>query len=517
MHPSRPRLGQLLVDARIIAPEQLSAMLALQKSDGRRLGTLMVEAGLLNETQLTQILSQQLNAPWVSLYHIDFSRQLLNLVPRDVAEKYCLVPIYVRHVRGQGDTLYVAMDDPTNEEALRACSASSNLPARAMIAPPSDIRSAIGVYYGARGGARREAAARPEPGVPPPTERVEVPRTEAAQPPREAGGQQARAAVPGGITAPPSSAPLVVVEGGGLSELGDGDEVQDEAGDAGFEPGPPIGFQHVQAAPPTARAAGAPPSPTAASQPRTAIPAPASLGAPPPRPSAPAPQVAAPAPPRPSAPQTDAALSPGSAPPLSSPLATSAGSAASGASGPTEQGRGVDAVRASVPRPPPPAPMNNAAALLAAVEGSTPPPAGVEDGGDNPAEIPEMLPEVTRLEHRRPARRSARPGAKMINLTLLDGTTIALPAKGGRAARLEAHSPGSAQASSEEGAPSSDETQLTARDLVAALRAVTHGADASDILGNNARWEALFSALLSLLLKKHLIADWEFIEEFKKI
>jgi hypothetical protein len=161
--------------------------------------------------------------------------------------------------------------------------------------------------------------------------------------------------------------------------------------------------------------------------------------------------------------------------------------------------------------------MNNAAALLAAVEGSTPPPAGVEDGGDNPAEIPEMLPEVTRLEHRRPARRSARPGAKMINLTLLDGTTIALPAKGGRAARLEAHSPGSAQASSEEGAPSSDETQLTARDLVAALRAVTHGADASDILGNNARWEALFSALLSLLLKKHLIADWEFIEEFKKI
>ena len=58
---------------------------------------------------------------------------------------------------------------------------------------------------------------------------------------------------------------------------------------------------------------------------------------------------------------------------------------------------------------------------------------------------------------------------------------------------------------------------LTARDLVAALRAVSHGADASEILGENVRWEALFSALLSLMLKKRMIADWEFVEEYKKV
>ena len=28
--------------------------------------------------------------------------------------------------------------------------------------------------------------------------------------------------------------------------------------------------------------------------------------------------------------------------------------------------------------------------------------------------------------------------------------------------------------------------------------------------------EAVFAALLSLLLKKHLIADWEFVDELKK-
>jgi hypothetical protein len=30
------------------------------------------------------------------------------------------------------------------------------------------------------------------------------------------------------------------------------------------------------------------------------------------------------------------------------------------------------------------------------------------------------------------------------------------------------------------------------------------------------RWERLVAALLSVLLKKHLISDWEFVEELTK-
>src|ERR1700742_1954265 len=157
MPTPRLRLGQLLVDARLISATALDEVLAAQRLDGRRLGTLLVERGLVNETQLTQILSHQLSVPWVSLLHIEFSRQLLNLVPREVADRYCLVPIYVRHVRNQGETLYVAMDDPSNEEGLKACRDHSGLPVRSMIAPPADIRSAIRVYYGVD-----TAAARPE-------------------------------------------------------------------------------------------------------------------------------------------------------------------------------------------------------------------------------------------------------------------------------------------------------------------------------------------------------------------
>jgi type IV pilus assembly protein PilB len=136
-----------LVEARILAPDQLEAVLALQRTDGRKLGQLLVESGLVSETSLTQILSQQLSVPWVSLYHIDFSRELLAQVPRELADRYGLIPIYVRAVRGQGDTLYVAMEDPMNEDALRECAACSGLPTRPMIAAPTEIRRAIRVYY----------------------------------------------------------------------------------------------------------------------------------------------------------------------------------------------------------------------------------------------------------------------------------------------------------------------------------------------------------------------------------
>src|SRR4051812_25343027 len=149
MVTARVRLGELLVEAHIITRQQLEEALLLQKKDGRRIGTLLVDAGLVSETQVTQILSQQLSVPWVSLYHIDFSRQLLNLVSQDLAERYCLVPIFVRKVRGLGQTLYVAMDDPSDEKAHAEVSQFSGLPVRAMIAPPTDIRSALRAYYGA--------------------------------------------------------------------------------------------------------------------------------------------------------------------------------------------------------------------------------------------------------------------------------------------------------------------------------------------------------------------------------
>jgi type IV pilus assembly protein PilB len=354
MATARVRLGELLVDAQIITREQLEDVLSLQKRDGRRIGTLLVEAGLVSETQVTQILSQQLSVPWVSLYHIEFSRQLLNLVSQELAERYCLVPIFVRKVRGLGQTLYVAMDDPSDERAHAELAQFSGLPVRAMIAPPTDIRSALRAYYGAGKDSSSLSEAVAE---------VDAERASAER-------QSRRSSKP--APAPAEPAPAVVSSEGLAASA-----VRDVA---------------VAAAP-------------------------------------------------------------------AAPVITNG--------------------------------VNRATAH---------PPVETE-----PLEGPDSSPTIEAHEIPMPRRGKKQ---RMVTLTLLDGTRVNLPAKSAavKKKRLPSDPPVSERAG--EG--------LTARDLIAALRAVSHGADATEILGENVRWEALFSALLSLMLKKQLIADWEFVEEYKK-
>lgn len=397
MATPRLRLGQLLVDAKLITEQALQEVLGRQGTDGRRLGTLLVEGGFINETQLTQILSHQLSVPWVSLLHIEFSRQLLNLVPHDVADRYCLVPIYVRHVRHQGDTLYVAMDDPTNEVGLGACREHAGLPVRAMIAPPLDIRNAIRVYYGSSGSMPAVTSA-------------EAPEATSAP---TAEGTRAAAAKAIEIeteTKAPAAAPI-------------------EA---------PIEAAIEAAAPQSSRKAAALEQ------------------------------------------RIDAMLSADAA----------AEAKAKADESPEIETREISLGDATT--------RARAERLRAIVD--QPPPASERDV--------ESIP--------RPRGRAPR----MVALTLLDGTTIPLPAK--RRPRPELAADPDVEASRSRPVrsdpPGPDEAHaLTARDLVTALRAVAQGADGSEVLGSNERWEAMFAALLSLMLKKHLIADWEFVDELKNL
>lgn len=196
--PERLRLGDMLVRAGIIDESQVQEALAVQKKTGQRLGETLVALGHVSEPQMTQQLSNQLSIPWVNLYHVDFSRELLDLVPADLAEHYELIPVYVRSVRKQGDTLYVAMTDPLSLESLQLVADESGLPVKPMVANPSDIRNAIRVYY--LGLAPQETG--------PPSKEEEVllevdeddgPISEPAPPPDEAeGSPSATPSVPAG-------------------------------------------------------------------------------------------------------------------------------------------------------------------------------------------------------------------------------------------------------------------------------------------------------------------------------
>jgi Type II secretion system (T2SS), protein E, N-terminal domain len=141
-----PALLKELLEAKVLSQLQVDQLMATRGSDGRRLTTRLVEAGFASEGQLTQVLSQQFSVPWISLCHVTFSEEVLNLVSWAVAEENCLIPLFVRHMR-PGKVLYLAIDDPSDELALHRASEWAAMPVRAMVAPPSAIRSAIRDCY----------------------------------------------------------------------------------------------------------------------------------------------------------------------------------------------------------------------------------------------------------------------------------------------------------------------------------------------------------------------------------
>jgi type IV pilus assembly protein PilB len=354
----------------VITETDLARALATERAPGQKLGDVLVQLGVVSEAQLTQILGQQFSVPWVSLYHIDFSRQLLNLISRTIADKYCLIPIYVRRVKRQ-DTLYVAMADPSNEAALEDVSKVVGLPAKPMIAAPSDIRNAIRVYYGAgptvaaspnvspRAVSQAPAA---EPSAPPPPTKISV--------------------------APPAASPEP-------PPVADEDVLEEE--------GPPTVLEDPQTV-----------------------------------------EVAA------------AKVGEGDRPSL------------------------VETAES------PAAPKN----LVLVPE---------SESGDSPDAEPEIEAREILVK--------PKFGGPMIAITMLDGTTIQLPQRKKKR-----------DAENEDDAPMSEAGGLTARDLIAALRAVAQGHDAGGaVLGDDGKWEKLYATLLSLLLRKGLIADWEFIEELRKM
>jgi len=289
----------MLVAAGIVSLAEIDEALAVQRGSGRRLGEVLVSLGKVTEHQLAQVLSNQLSIPWVNLHHVDFSRELLNLVSAELVERAAIVPIYVRKVRNQGDTLFVATDDPLNEASLALVSKHVGMPVKPMVAGSTDVRDAIRAYYG-----------------------------------RE---------LPAPAPAPPK--PLI----------------------ASLPPAAPDMFEETE----------------------------------------------------------------------------------------------ID------------------------IHVSMQPPPVIEEEPAAPEPAPEEL-----------VREKKKRAAKMITLTLLDGTKVRLPA------------PGSEPTDEAEG-------RLTTRDLLIALRARAQGKDVSKVLPD-AHWETMFAALLTLLMRKGLVADWEFVEEWSK-
>lgn len=103
------RLGDLLVENRIISQLQLDAALEEQRKSGRKLGKIMVDRGYLTEDAMLIFLSRQLGVPFVELAHYQFEPDVVAVLPEIYARRFRAVAL-----KEKGDALLVGMSDPTN-------------------------------------------------------------------------------------------------------------------------------------------------------------------------------------------------------------------------------------------------------------------------------------------------------------------------------------------------------------------------------------------------------------------
>ena len=87
------KLGEMLLKANLVSPEQLEEALEKQKSNGEKLGFNLIKMGFVREEDLTAILSQQYGVPAINLEKFEIDPNIVKLIPQDVARKYEIMPV----------------------------------------------------------------------------------------------------------------------------------------------------------------------------------------------------------------------------------------------------------------------------------------------------------------------------------------------------------------------------------------------------------------------------------------
>lgn len=139
---ARKRLGEMLLDARLIDEDGLRVALAEQKRHGGPLGRFFIELGLVTEDHLVQVLSKQLTMAVVDLSRIAVAPAVLALVPGEFANNNGVLP-FAQPMK----FLDVAMIDPTNQATIDALRVMTKLNIRPHLCGPRALEKAIGRLY----------------------------------------------------------------------------------------------------------------------------------------------------------------------------------------------------------------------------------------------------------------------------------------------------------------------------------------------------------------------------------
>ena len=136
------RIGEMLIQQGYITEQQLEKALEEQKKTKIRLGRTLVNLGFLEENKLIEILSAQLEVPFVNLKSFNFDQNASSYLTEEICKKLDVVPLFV-----QNKVLTIAIADPTNIRSIDIVKFKAQIDVNIVMATKKEIQEAIAKLY----------------------------------------------------------------------------------------------------------------------------------------------------------------------------------------------------------------------------------------------------------------------------------------------------------------------------------------------------------------------------------
>jgi MSHA biogenesis protein MshE len=136
------RLGDLLIEQKLISEAQLATALQEQKRTGRKLGRVLTDLGIVQEQQLHDLLSQHLQIPFVDLRQLTPDAAAVRLLPEALARRFRAMVLQA-DARG----LTVGMADPTDLVAYDELVNRLKQPLRIALVREADLLRTMDAVY----------------------------------------------------------------------------------------------------------------------------------------------------------------------------------------------------------------------------------------------------------------------------------------------------------------------------------------------------------------------------------
>ncbi len=147
MAKQKKKIGQMLVDAGLLKPDQLEQQIAACAASGMRLGESLCSKGLIREDQLVDLLSHQLGVARYDPERYAIDMAMASLIPADLAQRLQVVPL-----SRQNNALMLGMGDPTDLDALDAVEQLTHCEVVPVICTDREINQLTNSLYGSFAG-----------------------------------------------------------------------------------------------------------------------------------------------------------------------------------------------------------------------------------------------------------------------------------------------------------------------------------------------------------------------------